>query len=67
MLVGLLGYEVNESTWGGVDAGVQNFLGNDLKTLNLGDAKTATNGEYKDGQALESQFARAIIHVQQQV
>lgn len=59
-LTGLLGYEVNESTWGGVDAGVQNFLGNDLKTLNLGDAKTATNGEYKDGQALESQFARAI-------
>jgi len=59
-VVGLLGYEVNESTWGGIDAGVQNFLGNDLKTLNLGDAKTATNGEYKDGQSLESQFARAI-------
>jgi hypothetical protein len=41
-VTGLLGYEVNESTWGGIDAGyVQNFLSNDLKTLNLGDAKTA--------------------------
>ncbi|RWY55819.1 SusC/RagA family TonB-linked outer membrane protein [Mucilaginibacter gilvus] len=59
-VTGLLGYEVNESNWGGIDAGVQSFLSNDLKTLNLGDAKTATNGEYKDGQSLESQFARAI-------
>ena len=59
-VTGLLGYEVSESTWGGVDASVQNFLGNDLKTLNLGDAKTATVGEYKGSQALESQFARGI-------
>ncbi|WP_442588407.1 SusC/RagA family TonB-linked outer membrane protein [Pedobacter sp. AW31-3R] len=56
----LLGYEVNESQWGGKDASVQNFLSNDLQTLGLGDLKTAIIGEYKDSQALESYFARGI-------
>ena len=57
-LTALLGYEVNQSRWGGNDASVLNFLSNDLQTLNLGDAKTATNNEYKDSQALESFFGR---------
>ena len=59
-ITGLLGYEVNESTWGGVTTSVQNFNSNDVPTLNLGDAKTATNSEFRGSQALESFFARAI-------
>ncbi|MFC4212336.1 SusC/RagA family TonB-linked outer membrane protein [Pedobacter lithocola] len=59
-LTALLGYEVNESSWGGTDASVQNFLSNDLQTLGLGDLKTAVIGEYKDSQSLESFFARGI-------
>jgi len=59
-LTALLGYEVNESTWGGTDASVQKFLSNNLQTLGLGDLKTAIIGEYKDSQSLESFFARGI-------
>ncbi|MBC6109954.1 SusC/RagA family TonB-linked outer membrane protein [Pedobacter fastidiosus] len=59
-LTALLGYEVNQSTWGGTDASIQKFLSNDLQTLGLGDLKTAIIGEYKDSQALESFFARGI-------
>lgn len=59
-ITGLLGYEVNESTWGGVTSSVMNFNSNDVPTLNLGDAKTATNSEFRGSQALESFFARAI-------
>lgn len=59
-VTGLLGYEVNESTWGGVTSSVMNFNSNDVPTLNLGDAKTATNSEFRGSQALESFFARAI-------
>lgn len=55
-----LGHEVTLSNWGGVDNAVSKFLSNDLHTLNLGDAKTATSGEYKDAASLESAFARAI-------
>ena len=54
------GHEVNLSNWGGTDNGVANFLSNDLHTLSLGDAKTATLGEYKDAASLESYFGRAI-------
>jgi len=59
-ITALLGYEVNESSWGGKDASIQNFLSNDLQTLGLGDLKTAIIGEYKDSQALQSYFARGI-------
>jgi len=59
-ITGLLGYEVNESTWGGITSSVQNFNSNDVPTLNLGDAKTATNSEFRGSQALESFFGRAI-------
>ncbi|MEP6927912.1 MAG: TonB-dependent receptor [Ginsengibacter sp.] len=56
----LAGHEVSVSSWGGIDNSVQNFLSNTLQTLNLGDAKTATSGEYKASQSLESGFGRAI-------
>ena len=56
----LLGYEVNQSSWKGTDLSRQSFFSNDLQSINLGDAKTATNNEYKDSQALESFFLRTI-------
>ncbi|TDG37284.1 TonB-dependent receptor [Pedobacter changchengzhani] len=59
-LTALAGYEVNQSSWKGTNLSRSNFLSNDLQSLNLGDAKTATNDEYKDSQALESFFVRAI-------
>lgn len=55
-----LGHEVSKSSWGGNTTGVQNFLSNDLQTINLGDAKTITASEYKDASTTESAFARAI-------
>jgi TonB-linked SusC/RagA family outer membrane protein len=62
-LTALLGYEVNESTWGGITASVSGFTAGDSpnnQTLNNGTASTATNSEYKGRQAMESIFARAI-------
>lgn len=59
-LTALGGYEVNQSSWKGTNLSRASFLSNDLQSLALGDAKTATNNEYKDSQALESYFARAI-------
>ncbi|KQS36766.1 TonB-dependent receptor [Pedobacter sp. Leaf194] len=59
-LTALAGYEVNQSSWKGTNLSRASFLSNDLQSLNLGDAKTATNNEYKDSQALESFFVRAI-------
>jgi TonB-linked SusC/RagA family outer membrane protein len=55
-----LGSEVQASTWNGIQAGVQNFLSNTVQTLNLGDALTATNSEFKGSQSLGSQYARLI-------
>ncbi|MBC7654750.1 MAG: SusC/RagA family TonB-linked outer membrane protein, partial [Oligoflexus sp.] len=59
-LTALAGYEVNKSSWKGTDLSRQNFLSNDLQSINLGDALTATNNEYKDSQSLESFFLRTI-------
>ena len=59
-LTTLAGYEVNKSSWKGTDLSRQSFLSNDLQSINLGDAKTATNNEYKDSQSLESFFLRTI-------
>lgn len=59
-LTALVGYEVNQSSWKGTNLSRASFLSNDLQSLNLGDAKTATNNEYKDSQALESFFLRTI-------
>jgi TonB-linked SusC/RagA family outer membrane protein len=55
-----LGHEVSVASWGGTTATVSKFLSNNLQTLNLGDAKTATVDEYKDASSQESEFARAI-------
>jgi TonB-linked SusC/RagA family outer membrane protein len=54
----LAGHEATLASWGGTTEGVSNFLSNNLQTLNLGDAKTATVGEYKDASATESLFGR---------
>lgn len=59
-LTALLGHELSEYTFGGTTAYVQGFYSNDIHTLNLGDAATARNGEFKGSGALESAFARAI-------
>jgi len=55
----LLGHEVTKAEWNGTTEGVQNFFSNNLQTLNLGDAKTATVDEYKDASVTESVFGRA--------
>ena len=56
----LLGHEVQGSSWNGIEAGRSGFYSNDIKTLNLGEAATATNNEYKGSQSLESAYARGI-------
>ncbi|MFT4204943.1 MAG: TonB-dependent receptor [Chitinophagaceae bacterium] len=59
--VGMLGYEVNEATWGGITANTQGFVGgNDIQTLNLGTSTSATNTEFKGSQALQSFYGRLI-------
>lgn len=57
---GTLGYEVNESSFGGTDNSIQNFFSNDLQTISLGDALTLKGSEYRDSQSLESFYARGI-------
>ncbi|MDN5285307.1 MAG: SusC/RagA family TonB-linked outer membrane protein [Mucilaginibacter sp.] len=59
-LTALLGHEVTKTNWNGIGGSRQSFYSNDLQTLNLGDAKTAQNDEYKGSNALESAYARAI-------
>nr|WP_294894431.1 TonB-dependent receptor [uncultured Pedobacter sp.] len=56
----LAGHEVNQSSWKGTDISRLKFFSNDLQSINLGDAQTATNNEYKDGDGLESFFFRSI-------
>ena len=55
-------HELINSVYNTNSAGIQNFVaGNTLQSLSLGDAKTATNGEYIGNNViLESEFARAI-------
>lgn len=56
-----VGHELINSSYKDISAGVQNFLSNDLQSLSLGDAKTATVGEYIGAtDILESEFARGI-------
>lgn len=59
-LTALLGHEVQEYTYRGVSDYRQKFYSNDIQTLNLGDAATARNDEYKGSGSLESAYARAI-------
>ncbi|WP_345948670.1 TonB-dependent receptor [Mucilaginibacter sp. PAMB04274] len=60
-VTGLLGYELVNSVYNDHSAGVQNFLTNDLQSLNLGDAKTATVGEFVgNNDIIESKYGRII-------
>ncbi|WP_020603057.1 SusC/RagA family TonB-linked outer membrane protein [Spirosoma spitsbergense] len=59
-LTALLGHEVQGSSWNGIEGYRAGFYSNDIKTLNLGEASTATNNEFKGSQSLESVYARAI-------
>ncbi|GAA4314104.1 TonB-dependent receptor [Mucilaginibacter gynuensis] len=59
-LTALLGHELSEFNYNGMSAYVQGFYSNDIHTLNLGDAATARNGEFKGSGSLESLFARSI-------
>ena len=56
----ILGYEVQEATWRGIEGGRQGFYSNDVQSLNLGQAISATNDEYIGTQRQESIYARAI-------
>lgn len=59
----MLGHEVTKSTWGGVTASIKGFVAGDddnNQTLGNGTASTATVGEYKGQQTMESFFARGI-------
>lgn len=58
---GLIGHEVWESTWDGIQAGTKGFqAGNTLQTLNLGTQSTNSLGEPKGSTSMESWFARII-------
>lgn len=59
-LTALLGYEAQQYTYRGLSGYRQKFFSNDLQTLNLGDAATARNDEFKGSGVLESAYARAI-------
>ncbi|PWK77203.1 TonB-linked SusC/RagA family outer membrane protein [Mucilaginibacter oryzae] len=56
----VLGHEAQKVNWRGIEAGRQGFYSNDVQTLNLGQAITATNDEYKGKQTQESYYARVI-------
>lgn len=56
----LLGHEVQGSSWNGIGGYRAGFFSNSVPTLNLGEALTATNDEFKGSQSLESAYARAI-------
>ncbi|WP_311953742.1 TonB-dependent receptor [Mucilaginibacter terrae] len=56
----LLGHEVQQYTYRGMSAYRQKFFSNDVQTLNLGDAATARNDEFKGSGVLESAYARGI-------
>ncbi|WP_210419382.1 TonB-dependent receptor [Pedobacter sp. KBS0701] len=59
-LSAILGYEVQQSNWRGIEGTRQGFYSNDVQSLNLGQAVTATNDEYIGTQRQESVYARAI-------
>lgn len=57
----LVGHEVWESNYDGIDAGVKQFIsGNSVQTLNLGSQPTTLDNENKGSQSMESLLARAI-------
>jgi TonB-linked SusC/RagA family outer membrane protein len=57
----LVGREVWESAYDGIDAGTKGFIGgNSVQTLNLGTQASNLLGENKGSQSMESLLARAI-------
>jgi TonB-linked SusC/RagA family outer membrane protein len=57
----LVGHEVWESNYDGIQAGTKNFTaGNTLQTLNLGDQSTDLLGQPKGSTSMESWLARVI-------
>ncbi len=58
----MLGAEAQESNWEGMMGGRSNFISNDIKELNAGDAATAINSQYKGSSAMESYFARLNLN-----
>lgn len=57
----LVGHEVWESTYDGIDAQTSGFIGgNTVQTLNLGTQSTNLLNENKGSQSMESYFARLI-------
>ena len=57
----LVGHEVWESNYDGIDAGIKQFIsGNNIQTLNLGTQSTTLDGESKGSQSMESELARVI-------
>ncbi|AWG23237.1 hypothetical protein FFWV33_17740 [Flavobacterium faecale] len=57
-VVALLGQEAQESKYEGLTGARTGYLSNDITTLGLGDAKTATNDNYKGTNSLNSYFTR---------
>jgi TonB-linked SusC/RagA family outer membrane protein len=55
-----VGHEANISQWEGLGAGRENFLNNNIQTINAGDNATASNTAYKGSASLESYIARVI-------
>jgi TonB-dependent starch-binding outer membrane protein SusC len=55
----MAGHEAQSSRWEGTSASRSDFKTNDIYSLDAGDLKTATNGQYIGNNAMESYFARA--------
>ncbi|WP_207622447.1 TonB-dependent receptor [Niastella koreensis] len=62
ILTALAGHEVQQANWRGTQGFRQGFYSNTVQSLNLGQATTATNDEYKGSQSQESFYARVIYN-----
>lgn len=59
----MFGAEAQESNWEGLMGGRSNFISNNIKELNAGDAATAINSQYKGSSAMESYFGRVNLNL----
>jgi TonB-linked SusC/RagA family outer membrane protein len=62
IVTALAGHEVQQVNWRGTQGFRQGFYSNTVQSLNLGQAATATNDEYKGSQSQESFYARVIYN-----
>ena len=62
IVTALAGHEVQQASWRGTQGYRQGFYSNTVQSLNLGQASTATNDEYKGSQSQESFYARVIYN-----